>query len=270
MPLESLGGIPIHYVRSGRGPLVVLVHGSWVDHRSWDSVADPLARSFEVLRYDRRGHGRSSSPPLEGTVHDDVADLAALIERFADGPAHVVGNSFGGSIALRLAAARPERVARVSVHEPPLIALLGGDAELGGLPDSVRRAYEKVVGLLEAGNFAEGAERFVEEVALGPGAWAELPTDIQEAFVQNALTFLGEARDPDAPTIDLDALARFEGPVQISEGEASPRMYRAIDDALCARLGRARRHTYAGAHHVPHLTHPERWVEALRDFLTDS
>jgi pimeloyl-ACP methyl ester carboxylesterase len=115
----------LHYELSGAGPAVVCVHGALLDHHDWDVVAAQLADSFQVLGYDRRGHSESSGT---GTFYDDVADLAALIEHLPLGPVHIVGNSLGGCIALRLAMARPELLRSVSTHEPPLLALLADDA----------------------------------------------------------------------------------------------------------------------------------------------
>jgi pimeloyl-ACP methyl ester carboxylesterase len=62
-------------------------------------------------------------------VRDDVADLAALLEELPHAPAHVVGNSFGASIVLRLAAARPDLFRSLIVHEPPLLGLLKDETE---------------------------------------------------------------------------------------------------------------------------------------------
>ncbi len=94
----------------------MLVHGSWVDHMEWPFIVPLLAPRFRVTIYDRRGHSQSERLPTQGSVHEDVADLAAIIER-AGAPAHVLGNSMGASISLRLAAERPScsgRSARTS------------------------------------------------------------------------------------------------------------------------------------------------------------
>jgi pimeloyl-ACP methyl ester carboxylesterase len=59
MPTESLNGIKSFYERQGVGPPIVLVHGSWGDHHNWDAVVPGLAREYDVIRYDRRGHSQS-------------------------------------------------------------------------------------------------------------------------------------------------------------------------------------------------------------------
>ena len=59
---------------------LVLVHGSWDSAADWSLVVPRLAQSFRVVAYDRRGYSRSERPTGQGSVRDDVADLAALIE----------------------------------------------------------------------------------------------------------------------------------------------------------------------------------------------
>jgi pimeloyl-ACP methyl ester carboxylesterase len=124
MSTVKINGLDLYCEQRGTGDPVVLVHGAWTDHHTWDRIGPVLARSFLVLTYDRRGHSRSVRPAGQGSIREDVADLAALLERFHLAPAHVVGNSFGGSIALRLASERPDLFRSLSVHEPPLRGLL--------------------------------------------------------------------------------------------------------------------------------------------------
>src|SRR4029450_2169153 len=78
-----------------------------------------LAQSFQVLSYDRRGHSQSSG---NGSLEDDLVDVAALIEYLQLAPVNLVGNSLGGCIALRLAVARPELLRSVSVHRAHALA----------------------------------------------------------------------------------------------------------------------------------------------------
>ncbi|WP_116998277.1 alpha/beta fold hydrolase [Desertimonas flava] len=261
-------GTTLHYEVVGDGNALVLVHGSWGDSTGWAFVVPGLAESFRVVTYDRCGHGASGGPPADGTVHDDVADLAALIEHLDLGPAHVCGNSYGTNIALRLAIERPELVRRLAGHEPPLLGLLRGRAEHAAAHDEARASLDAVRQHLEAGDNARGAELFVEDVAIGKGMWALLPTEMHDVFTANGPTFLGELRDPDALTIDLDALVAIPMPLLLTDGDASPPMFAPIMACLTASLPGARRHTFAGAGHVPQLTHPDEYVSTITDFLT--
>jgi pimeloyl-ACP methyl ester carboxylesterase len=153
----------------------VLVHGSWSSHDSWQLVAPELAESFRVVTYDRRGHSASERPNGQGSVHDDVADLAALIEHLGLAPAWVAGNSFGATITLRLAGKRPDLLLGIAAHEPPLLALLAGHGEMAPLLAAVSERIAAVVDRIASGDHVGAAEQFVDTVAIGPGAWAELP-----------------------------------------------------------------------------------------------
>lgn len=266
--IETADGTQLHHAIEGTGDPLVLVHGSWSESSSWGFVTSGLARTFRVVTYDRRGHGQSGGSPAAGTVHDDVADLAALIEALDLGPAHVCGSSYGANISLRLAIARPDLVRRVAGHEPPFLALLAGRPEHAGIYEATTASLAAVRRLLEAGDHERGAELFVEEVAIGQGMWALLPPELQDSFEFHGPTFLGELRDPDALAIDLDALAATSVPLLLTDGDASPPMFPPIIATLAAALPRARRHTFAGAGHVPHLTHPDDYVATMTDFLT--
>jgi pimeloyl-ACP methyl ester carboxylesterase len=144
MPISVINGIRLYSEWQGNGAPVVLVHGSWGDHDNWDLVVSGLARTFRVLTYDRRGHSQSERLTTPGSVEEDVADLALLITSQNLQPAHIVGNSFGGSIVLKLAAARPDLFVSLTVHEPPLVGLLGNDP---GLP-AVQQRIEAVIATL--------------------------------------------------------------------------------------------------------------------------
>ena len=106
-PPRTINGVNIFLEEFGSGDPLVLVHGSWVDHMEWPFMVPLLSPRFRVTVYDRRGHSQSERLPTQGSIREDAADLAAIIER-AGAPAHVLGISMGASISLRLAAERPE------------------------------------------------------------------------------------------------------------------------------------------------------------------
>lgn len=263
MPVSVINGIRLFWESHGDGAPVVLVHGSWVDHHSWDPVVPGLARAFRTLTYDRRGHSQSERPAGRGSVEEDVADLAQLISDRIGAPAHLVGNSFGASIILKLAAARPDLVASVTVHEPPLVGLLGDDPAL----PAIQQRAGAVIATLQTGNTEPGARQFVETLALGPGMWAKLAPEMRQTFVANASTWLDEMDEPGAFWLDTGRLAAFDRPTLISRGDQSPPFFGTILDRLGEALPQARRHTFRGAGHVPHLTHPDDFVSSVGGFI---
>jgi pimeloyl-ACP methyl ester carboxylesterase len=256
MATITVNEVALYYTAGGTGPNLILVHGSWGDADNWKPVAPLLAKHCTVISYDRRGHSRSERPPTQGSAHEDVADLAALIEALDLAPAFICGSSYGALITLRLAATRSELVRGVVVHEPPGLALLFDDPALKPLAEAARQRLVSVQALLEAGEYPAAAERFVDTVAFGPGEWARLPAPVRQTFVRNAPTFLDELRDPDAFALDLDALATYRKPALLTHGDHSPPEFAPILDRIAAVLPQAERHLYTGAGHVPHLTHP--------------
>ena len=80
------GGVDLYVPPAvGEGEPVVLVHGGWTEHGTWAALVPPLARSFSVVSYDRRGHSRSGRGPEPAPRRQDEDDLAALIEALAAG-----------------------------------------------------------------------------------------------------------------------------------------------------------------------------------------
>lgn len=268
MPTTSINGIQLYWQLDGdTGDPVVLVHGSWGDHRNWLPVVPALSGSFRVLTYDRRGHSGSERPEGQASVREDVADLAALLEHLDHSPAHIIGNSFGGSIVLRLAAERPELFRGLIVHEPPLFGLLKDTQDAQSALVAVQDRMSAVVDMLAAGDFTGGARQFVETIAFGPGAWLSLPQATRDIFVFNAPTWLDEARDPEALEIDLSRLRGFSAPVLLTVGGQSPPFFPLVVDRIAEALAQAERYLFAEAGHVPHLTHPENYVRVAMGFI---
>jgi pimeloyl-ACP methyl ester carboxylesterase len=266
-----VNGVRLHWNRSGdSGDPLVLVHGSWGDHRNWAPVVPALSRFFRVLTYDRRGHSGSERPEGQGSIRDDVADLAALLGELGHAPAHIAGNSFGASIVLRLAAVRPDLFRSLIVHEPPLFGLLKNEPDALPALAAVQTRIAAVVSLLANGDWTGGARLFVETIAFGPGAWQGLPEEVRETFVFNAATWLDEVQDPEALEIDLDGLRGFVAPALMTIGDQSAPFFPMVVDRIAAVMRQTRRRTYAGAGHVPHLTHPEEFVRVVTEFANGS
>jgi pimeloyl-ACP methyl ester carboxylesterase len=269
MSIQKINGVEIFLQEFGSGDTLILVHGSWADHMEWPFVVPLLAPRFRVTVYDRRGHSQSQRLPTQGSIREDVADLAAIIER-AGAPAHVLGNSMGASISLRLAAERPELIRTLMAHEPPLFDLLRDDPKTRQLAEELDNSFLAVADEIAAGNMEAGARRFVEMI-LGTGTWdAFLPDDAKRTLINNAPTFLDETGDPEVLSIDTQALARFHGPVLLSGGTESPPYFAPVLDKLAAVITDVTRKTCEGDGHLPHLTNPKKYVEAILQFIDSS
>ena len=111
----KINGETIHYEVAGRGDPLILIHGWALDRRMWDSQVRAFSPRYTVIRYDRRGFGKSSG-------HEDptwdAADLAALLDSLHVRRIHVLGMSQGGRVALQFVRDHPERVATLILQSP--------------------------------------------------------------------------------------------------------------------------------------------------------
>ena len=268
MATADVNGVELYYEVTGAGPRLVLTHGSWTDGSGWAPSVQRLAERFEVVTWDRRGHSRSHDGDGAGSRAEDAADLAGLIEHLEGDRVHVVGNSYGAIVTLTLMIDRPDLVASAAVHEPPLFSLLEGSPDRG-IADAlvaVQRPLELVAALIESGERRAAAEHFVDNVALGPGWWAQLPESFRAVLVHNADTYLDELHDPTALSIDPSGLVATAVPLLLTYGSASPSLFRAVIDEVALLVPAARIEVLDGAGHIPHATHPDQWTATLLAF----
>ncbi|MFJ3923892.1 alpha/beta fold hydrolase [Streptomyces sp. NPDC090022] len=137
-----VGGVPLHVVVEGSGPVCVLSAGlamSWFD---WDPVVPLLAPHRTVIRFDRPGHGLSAPTAVPPTAAGEAHRIAGLLDALgAAGPVTVVGHSLAGFHAEAFARLHPERTAALvlldsSVEEDPRTVL----------PPAVRTAFARALG----------------------------------------------------------------------------------------------------------------------------
>ncbi|MEX0626027.1 MAG: alpha/beta hydrolase [Chloroflexota bacterium] len=98
----KIDGLRIAYRREGDGPLLLLLHGFVGDSREWASEIEGLSDHFTVVAWDGPGSGKSADPPESFRMADYADCLAGFVEVLDLGPAHFIGLSFGGALALEL------------------------------------------------------------------------------------------------------------------------------------------------------------------------
>lgn len=129
--------VALHYEREGSGYPLLLLHGGGLSSASHRALRTELARYFEVIAPDSRGHGKSPDTPEPMTYRAMALDVVSLLDHLKIPTAHVLGFSDGAVIGLELAIHHPSRVGR-------LIAL-GGNYHPSGLTEKTReemRSYE--------------------------------------------------------------------------------------------------------------------------------
>jgi pimeloyl-ACP methyl ester carboxylesterase len=225
---EAVNGVRLYYALHGSGEPLALVRGAWADATAWRFVVPGLAERFRVLSYDRRR-------PLAQRAAGDAGKRRRRRRRprgpaggARPGAAHVVTNSGGGNIALRLATRRPDLFRSLSCHEPALWGLLEEDPESKEILREGSGSVDAVGRRIAEGHHEGAARQFVEEVAFGPGAWNnELLPAARAICVKHAPTFLDELRGPNPVTIEEQAISRLQVPVRLTDGSESRRSSRA-------------------------------------------
>lgn len=116
----EVNGATLEYEVNGAGDPVLLIHGTGVAATFAPTMTQPSLATYRLIRYHRRGFAGSSRAPVPFSMRDQAADAAALLEALGVTRAHIVGHSFGGSVALQLALDRPAMVRSLVVMEPPI------------------------------------------------------------------------------------------------------------------------------------------------------
>jgi pimeloyl-ACP methyl ester carboxylesterase len=106
----EIAGLRVAFERKGEGPPLVLLHGILQDSRAWREQIDGLSDEFTVVAWEAPGCGRSSDPPETFGLPDYADCLAAGLDALGVGPAHVLGLSWGGGLALEFYRRHPASV----------------------------------------------------------------------------------------------------------------------------------------------------------------
>jgi pimeloyl-ACP methyl ester carboxylesterase len=262
--------VDLYYELTGeQGNPMLLTHGAWLDHSSWNAIIPGLSRRFRVITYDRRGHSRSEKVSTQGSYDEDAEDAAALVQQLGLAPVHIVGESGAGAIALKLAAKKPSIFKSLTAHEPSLFGLLADNPTTAPLLAEMMKRTEGVVKLIESGDKAGGAS-LTAEIVFGPGGWEKLPSSLRDIFIANADTFADERRDMKSIYVDLDGLSRFNKPTMLTLGGKSPPVFRPVVEKLAKTIPRSKVFTLAEAGHTPFISHPEEFVRTLTEFANSS
>ena len=106
----EIGGLRIAYQRVGSGPPLVLLHGFLQDSRAWRWQMHGLAHDFDMIAWDAPGCGQSSDPGEEFSMAEYADCLAGLLSSIGVSAAHLLGLSWGGTLALEFYRRNPPRV----------------------------------------------------------------------------------------------------------------------------------------------------------------
>ncbi|WP_406865416.1 alpha/beta hydrolase [Streptomyces sp. HUAS MG47] len=244
---------------AGDGPSsVVLLHSGVCDRRMWDGQFQALADAgHRVVRCDLRGFGET---PI-GEAHTHAEDVRALLDALGIERAAVVGSSFGGEVALELAALHPARVSALA-----LLCAAAPDHEASA---ELRAFGRKEDELLDAGDIDAAVELNVAQW-LGPDAGDDARALVR-LMQRRAFDLQLPVPDEDGPVdagVDTAALARIAVPVLAVSGAHDVADFRQIAARLADTLPGARHLELDWAGHLPALERPAETAGLLVSFLS--
>jgi pimeloyl-ACP methyl ester carboxylesterase len=255
------GGVLLAHDDIGTGSAVVLLHAGVLDRTMWADHLEPIAAAgYRVLAVDMPGFGGSPPAPVQTPWLDVLETIDALgIDRAA-----LVGNSFGGAVALRIAALAPARVAALALISTPAVEFEPSER--------LEAAWEAEEEAVERGDI-EGA------TAAAIAAWTlpDAPASLRDrlAAVQRhrfAVQLAGPKVEPGPDLLEDDPalVGRIEIPALVAAGEHDMPDFLTAADGYAQALPRAEHVVIAGAGHLAPLEQPDRFRAIVLSFLDAS
>ncbi len=268
-------GMKLQYLEAGSGPPLLLLHGHEQSATSWRWVLPVLARTHRVLALSLPGHG-DSAPAVGG--YAPGADLAPLVAAFLDtvgvGSLHVVGNSVGGAVALRLTLADLARVQTLTLVDSaglgrtvnPLLALatlpIIGELAImiSRMPGGAVQRTSMSAAMLFAQPLRVPKEFFTEQHALGrrPGQ-----LEASTAMARALFDATGQRE------VLLDQLPTLTMPTLVIWGGCDYLLPASQAQAAVDRLPHGRLALFAECGHLPHVECPDRFATVLSEWLAE-
>jgi pimeloyl-ACP methyl ester carboxylesterase len=246
---------------------ILALHSSGASGRQWTRLRETLGDRVAVVTPDFHDHG--AGPAWEDDAQDIVAADTALALRALDAlgrPAHVIGHSYGGAIALHVARARPRLVRTLTVYEPVAFDLL-----LGCDPRHVAAAVIVAVGEAIGRRTARGdttaaAALFVAYWS-GESAWDAMNERARATLALRMPAIAAHFQSLFAGRLPVTALTSINCPVLLATGGATHRPVQRIAQLLTQWLPDVSHARLCDAGHMGPLTHADAFLDLLAAFL---
>jgi pimeloyl-ACP methyl ester carboxylesterase len=251
--LVRVDGLDTYYTLEGDGPPVLLLHGWGTSSQNLAGLVTWLSPECRVLAVDLPGFGWSDPPPAAWASTEYAAHVRQLLDRLGIQAAAVVGHSFGGRVALRLAAETPDRVSRLVLV-----------AAAGIRPPRTARYYVRVgvAKVLKTLAALPGLDRLGQRLA---ARWAgRVGSRDYKAAGRMRPTLVRSVNEDLGPV-----LSQIQAPTLLLWGDGDPEVGRAAVLRMAGGIRAARLLVLPGAGHFPFLDAPERFRDALIAFLRE-
>lgn len=266
MPRVTFAGGELNYIETGGGRPLLLVHGSPGEARAWNRVIGKIGDGFRILVPDLPGYGTSSALPPGRKQTAAMADAVAALAETVKEPLFLAGHSYGGNVALHIAAKHPLRIAGLAVFEPVFFRALELQGDTAAL-EAAGGFFTDYVSRVSAGEPDAIAEMI--DFWSGRGAFARLPDPVQSYLRSAAARNASDVVSSFAETLQASELLAIQCPVSLAYGSNSPPVAPAIIAALARLLPDARTAVIEGADHGMLDSHPQAVANVIRA-MTDT
>lgn len=255
----EVNGLRIAFEEAGAGPPLVLLHGALSDGRVWQPQLDALADEFSVVAWDAPGCGQSEDPPESFRLPEYADALAGLVAVLGLEPAHVLGHSFGGALALEVVRRHPRAVAT--------LVLAGGYAGWkGSLPaEEVERRLAFALDTADRlpGRFEPASMRGLFSERMSPDTAAALASIMSESRPVATRAMARALAEADL----REELPSINVPTLLIHGEADERSTLAVAEDLHDRIPTSSLVVLPGLGHECSLEDPGLFNAEVRRFL---
>ena len=228
-------GEKLYYLEQGQGDPIILIHGAIGDYRSWRFQIDTLSTSNRVISISRRYAWPNNQPGpndrFDCSVSFHAKDIVEFMNQLNIDTAHIMGHSYGAMIALRVAIDRPDKVKSLVLGEPVVETIVSGTKTGDSLIVDFRKKTEKAVDFYRNGN-TEKSLRWFLTMVLGEDIFDQVPTEVQNAWLQNMVEGICIADTRDMSSISKQAISNIEIPTLLISGTQSPMLFQVVSDSL--------------------------------------
>jgi len=255
----SVFGAKLHYVDTGSGSVVVLLHGLADDVGVWESAIAPLAAKYRVVALDQIGFGRSDKPLLNYRASTFVDFLDGFLSELKIDRASLVGNSLGGWVAADFALTHPERINRLVLCNAAGYAAVSKTMDPRAL-SALRLVSREDIRYLGPLTFHD--KRFYEDVDL---AFKQHVSAGDNHTVNQLLDSMIRGED----VLD-NRLAAIKQPTLILWGREDRLIPLNFAERFHKEITGSRLRVIDSCGHMPQVECPKEFVTAVLDFLSDT
>lgn len=278
----DVDGVKLNYLENGSGQPVILVHGIPMDYRAWDAQVKALSDTFRTISYSRRCSYPNTKKDFENsTIENNANDLAGLISKIAESPAHLIGHSYGAFVAAFCAFKHPELVKSLVLIEPFVPTLLIRNlnssqdrlALLLRMPSVALAARKLLNGStypalkeLDRGNGENALKIFVNGLQQKENGFDAFPEQVKSIMLDNKETI--RELTTKLPSFTQKEAAMISQPALVISGTNTSLALSKMAEILSKKMVKSQLTKVNNSAHFPQLENPQDCNLRIKDFLS--